>query len=116
SKHFMPDAELERIGIRIVVYPQDILAASVRAMRDALAGLAGGGDAHNRVDQAVAFDGGVEAWARRRPVADTVRQPRVELRDVVGRVYRGVFRHVAAFRRDRQFRQLPAFALGTMQR
>ena len=43
GKHFMPgDAELERIGIRIVVYPQDVLAASVRAMRDALAGLKGG--------------------------------------------------------------------------
>ncbi len=43
GKHFMPDdAELERIGIRIVVYPQDILAASVRAMRDALVGLKGG--------------------------------------------------------------------------
>src|SRR5690348_8362423 len=43
GKHFMPgDAELQRIGIRIVVYPQDILAASVRAMRDALAGLKGG--------------------------------------------------------------------------
>ena len=43
GKHFMPgDAELERIGIRIVVYPQDILAASVRAMRDALTGLKGG--------------------------------------------------------------------------
>ena len=42
GKHFMPgDAELERVGIRIVVYPQDILAASVRAMRDALAGLKG---------------------------------------------------------------------------
>ena len=42
GKHFMPgDAELERIGIGIVVYPQDILA-SVRAMRDALAGLKGG--------------------------------------------------------------------------
>ena len=35
-------AELERIGIRIVVYPQDILAASVQAMRAALAGLKGG--------------------------------------------------------------------------
>src|SRR5215472_5116308 len=45
GKHFMPgDAELERIGIRIVVYPQDILAASVRAMRDALAGLKGGSE------------------------------------------------------------------------
>ena len=43
GKHFMPgDAELERVSIRIVVYPQDILAASVRAMRDALAGLKGG--------------------------------------------------------------------------
>src|SRR5262249_38383655 len=43
GKHFMPaDAELERIGIRIVVYPQGILAASVRAMRDALVGLKGG--------------------------------------------------------------------------
>ena len=43
GKHFMPgDAELERIGIRLAVYPQDILAASVRAMRDALAGLKGG--------------------------------------------------------------------------
>src|SRR5882757_8150337 len=43
GKHFMPgDAELERIGIKIVVYPQEILAASVRAMRDALAGLKGG--------------------------------------------------------------------------
>jgi hypothetical protein len=27
------NAELERIGIRIVVYPQDILAASVQAIR-----------------------------------------------------------------------------------
>src|SRR6201998_3124751 len=43
GKHFMPgDAELERIGVRIVVYPQDILAASVRAMRKALTGLKGG--------------------------------------------------------------------------
>jgi 2-methylisocitrate lyase-like PEP mutase family enzyme len=43
GKHFMPnDAELERIGIRIVVYPQDILAASVHAVRAALAGLKGG--------------------------------------------------------------------------
>jgi 2-methylisocitrate lyase-like PEP mutase family enzyme len=39
GKHFMPGAaELERIGI----YPQDILAASGRAMRDALSGLKGG--------------------------------------------------------------------------
>jgi len=43
GKHFMPgDAELERIGIKIVVYPQDILAASVHAVRAALTGLKGG--------------------------------------------------------------------------
>lgn len=43
GRHFMPgDAELERIGIRIVVYPQDILAATVHAVRAALAGLKGG--------------------------------------------------------------------------
>jgi 2-methylisocitrate lyase-like PEP mutase family enzyme len=43
GKHFMPgDAELERIGIKIVVYPQDILAASVHAVRAALSGLKGG--------------------------------------------------------------------------
>ena len=43
GKHFMPgDAELERIGIKIVVYPQDILAASVHAIRAALIGLKGG--------------------------------------------------------------------------
>jgi 2-methylisocitrate lyase-like PEP mutase family enzyme len=43
GKHFMPgDAELERIGIRIVVYPQEILAATVQAVRAALAGLKGG--------------------------------------------------------------------------
>ncbi|HWD57788.1 MAG TPA: isocitrate lyase/PEP mutase family protein [Stellaceae bacterium] len=43
GKHFMPgDAELERIGIKIAVYPQDILAASVHAVRAALAGLKGG--------------------------------------------------------------------------
>jgi 2-methylisocitrate lyase-like PEP mutase family enzyme len=43
GRHFMPgDAELERIGIKIVVYPQDILAASVYAVRAALAGLKGG--------------------------------------------------------------------------
>jgi 2-methylisocitrate lyase-like PEP mutase family enzyme len=43
GRHFMPgDAELERIGIRIVVYPQDILAAGVHAVRAALAGLKGG--------------------------------------------------------------------------
>jgi 2-methylisocitrate lyase-like PEP mutase family enzyme len=43
GRHFMPDdAELQRIGIRIVVYPQDILAATVHAVRAALAGLKGG--------------------------------------------------------------------------
>jgi len=43
GKHFMPgDAELARIGIRIVVYPQNILAATVHAVRAALAGLKGG--------------------------------------------------------------------------
>ncbi len=43
GKHFMPDeAELARIGIRIVVYPQEILAATVHAVRAALAGLRGG--------------------------------------------------------------------------
>jgi 2-methylisocitrate lyase-like PEP mutase family enzyme len=43
GKHFMPgDAELERIGIRIVVYPQDILVATVHAVRAALVGLKGG--------------------------------------------------------------------------
>ena len=36
--------------------------------------LAGGGGAHDRVDQAVALDGGVEARARGRTVADAVRQ------------------------------------------
>jgi 2-methylisocitrate lyase-like PEP mutase family enzyme len=44
GKHFMPsDAELERIGIKIVVYPQQVLAATVHAVRAALAGLKGGG-------------------------------------------------------------------------
>lgn len=43
GRHFMPgDAELERLGIKLVVYPQDILAASIHAMRAALAGLKGG--------------------------------------------------------------------------
>jgi 2-methylisocitrate lyase-like PEP mutase family enzyme len=42
GRHFMPgDAELERIGVRIVVYPQQILAAAVSAMRAALAALNG---------------------------------------------------------------------------
>jgi 2-methylisocitrate lyase-like PEP mutase family enzyme len=40
GKHFMPgDAELARLGIRLVVYPQDILAATVHAVRGALAAL-----------------------------------------------------------------------------
>jgi 2-methylisocitrate lyase-like PEP mutase family enzyme len=43
GKHFMPgDPELERIGIKIVVYPQDLLAATVHAVRAALGGLRGG--------------------------------------------------------------------------
>jgi 2-methylisocitrate lyase-like PEP mutase family enzyme len=43
GKHFMPkDAELERIGVKIVVYPQEILAATVHAVRAALGGLKGG--------------------------------------------------------------------------
>ena len=42
GKHFMPgDQELARIGIRLVVYPQEILAATVHAVRAALAGLKG---------------------------------------------------------------------------
>jgi 2-methylisocitrate lyase-like PEP mutase family enzyme len=42
-KHFMPgNDELERLGIKIVVYPQEILAATVHAVRAALAGLKGG--------------------------------------------------------------------------
>ena len=43
GKHFMPgDADLARIGIKVAIYPQEILAASVRAIREALAGLKGG--------------------------------------------------------------------------
>src|SRR5260221_5640897 len=43
GKHFMPgDRDLERIGIKIVVYPQEILAATVHAVRSALGGLKGG--------------------------------------------------------------------------
>jgi len=43
GRHFMPaNTELERLGIRLVVYPQDILAAAVHAMRAALGGLRGG--------------------------------------------------------------------------
>src|SRR6202521_1650636 len=43
GKHFMPgDTELERIGINIVVYPQEILAVTVHAVRSVLGGLKGG--------------------------------------------------------------------------
>jgi 2-methylisocitrate lyase-like PEP mutase family enzyme len=43
GKHFMPDnAELQRLGIKLVVYPQEILAATVHAIRRALGGLKGG--------------------------------------------------------------------------
>jgi 2-methylisocitrate lyase-like PEP mutase family enzyme len=43
GKHFMPgDAELERIGIKLVVYPQEILAATVHAVRSVLAGMKSG--------------------------------------------------------------------------
>ena len=43
GRHFMPgNADLERIGIKLVVYPQDILAATVHAVRAALGGLKGG--------------------------------------------------------------------------
>jgi 2-methylisocitrate lyase-like PEP mutase family enzyme len=43
GRHFMPgNAELERLGVKLVVYPQEILAASVYAIRAALAGLKGG--------------------------------------------------------------------------
>jgi 2-methylisocitrate lyase-like PEP mutase family enzyme len=43
GKHFMPDdAGLTRAGIRFAIYPQEILAATVHAIRAALAGLKGG--------------------------------------------------------------------------
>jgi 2-methylisocitrate lyase-like PEP mutase family enzyme len=43
GKHFMPGNEdLARIGIRMAIYPQEILAATVHAVRAALAGLQGG--------------------------------------------------------------------------
>jgi 2-methylisocitrate lyase-like PEP mutase family enzyme len=43
GKHFTPgNAELERLGIKLVVYPQEILAATVHAVRSALLGLKGG--------------------------------------------------------------------------
>jgi 2-methylisocitrate lyase-like PEP mutase family enzyme len=43
SDYFMPDdAALARIGIKFVNYPQHVLAATVHAVRSALAGLNGG--------------------------------------------------------------------------
>ena len=43
GKHFMPDdAGLERVGIKLVVYPQQLLAATVHAVRAGLAALKGG--------------------------------------------------------------------------
>jgi 2-methylisocitrate lyase-like PEP mutase family enzyme len=43
GKHFMPDnAALQRLGIKLVVYPQEILAAAVHAIRAALGSLKGG--------------------------------------------------------------------------
>ena len=43
ARHFMPgDAELRRLGIKIAVYPQEILAATVHAVRAVLAGIKGG--------------------------------------------------------------------------
>jgi 2-methylisocitrate lyase-like PEP mutase family enzyme len=43
GKHFKPDdATLAEIGIKMVIYPQEILAATVHAVRAALAGLNGG--------------------------------------------------------------------------
>ena len=42
GKHFMPDnAALQRLGIKLVVYPQEILAATVHAIRAALGSLKG---------------------------------------------------------------------------
>jgi 2-methylisocitrate lyase-like PEP mutase family enzyme len=43
AKHFMPDAAgLTRAGIRFAIHPHEILAATVHAVRAALAGLNGG--------------------------------------------------------------------------
>ena len=43
GRHFMPDdATLARIGIRLAIHPQEILAATVHAIRAALVGLRGG--------------------------------------------------------------------------
>ena len=40
----LPHAELESIGYKIAVYPLTLLNISIRAMREALEGLATGGD------------------------------------------------------------------------
>jgi 2-methylisocitrate lyase-like PEP mutase family enzyme len=43
GRHFMPgESELNRLGVKLVVHPQELLAASVHAMRAALGGLKGG--------------------------------------------------------------------------
>jgi 2-methylisocitrate lyase-like PEP mutase family enzyme len=43
GKHYKPDdATLEKIGIKMVIYPQEILSATVHAVRGALDGLKGG--------------------------------------------------------------------------
>ena len=43
GKHYMPgDAELAANGVKFAIYPQEILAATVQAVRAALAGLRGG--------------------------------------------------------------------------
>jgi 2-methylisocitrate lyase-like PEP mutase family enzyme len=43
GRHFMPnDAELQRVGVKLVVYPQEILAASVHAVRAVLAAMRNG--------------------------------------------------------------------------
>jgi 2-methylisocitrate lyase-like PEP mutase family enzyme len=43
AKHFMPgEAGLARAGIRFAIYPHEVLAATVHAVRAALAGLKGG--------------------------------------------------------------------------
>ncbi len=43
GRHYMPDdAGLERAGIKLAIYPQHMLAASVHGMRAVLAGMKGG--------------------------------------------------------------------------
>jgi hypothetical protein len=43
GRHFMPnDAQLEGLGIKMAIYPQEILAATVHAVRAVLAGMQGG--------------------------------------------------------------------------